>query len=282
MYPLLTSRGCPFDCLNCTKIIHGYKLRYRSIENIIAELRYLKEIGAKEIIIEDDMFNFDLNRMKKMLMAIIKADLGLKFQLSNGIRADRIDKLFAELLYAAGFYRAAIAIESGSQKVLKFLNKQLDLKVVPKAIKILKEAHIVVSGYFIIGLPLETYQSMIYTVQFANNIELDIIVFLNLLIFPSTKLCLYLQSSDAIIYQPKKIDPYMNYISTPISFCTSKLNQKIIQKVLLYNFIRSFINPKRFFHIAASYTVKEIIDQAMIHLRISLNRLLKVIYRFIL
>ncbi len=275
IYPLMTSRGCPYDCKNCTKIIHGYQIRYRSIENILAELDYLKKLGAKEIAIEDDMFNLDLSRIKHLQLEIIKRKYNFKFQLSNGIRADKIDNNLSHLLYAAGVYRAAISIESGSQKVLEFLNKKLDLKVLPPAIKSLKESGIKVSGYFIIGLPVETYQSLIHTVDFANNLDLDIVVFLNLLVFPSTRLSDYVRRNTDTCDQPRTIPRVMNYVHTPIQFSTPKLNRLIIKKVQTYNFVRAFVNPQKLFRVISAYTPLELTIQLIKYIRIFAAKLVE-------
>jgi radical SAM superfamily enzyme YgiQ (UPF0313 family) len=279
IFPLITSRGCPFNCKNCTKIIHGCVHRLRSIENVLKELDYLASIGAKEIIIEDDMFNYPLPRIKKLLLAIIKRNYKFNFQLSNGIRADYIDATFAKLLYAAGFYRAAIAIESGSQKVVDFLEKKLSLTQIPKSIKNLRDAHIAVSGYFILGLPIENYQSMIYSVYFANSLDLDIIVFLNLLVFPSTKLYKYIQNKKEIIKDNNCISPAINYVYTPIFFHKNDLNQSIVRKVQFYNIIRSFINPRRFFRIIRCYTLQEFIDQIITYGKLVIGRMVHLFIR---
>ncbi|MHA1325504.1 MAG: B12-binding domain-containing radical SAM protein, partial [Candidatus Helarchaeota archaeon] len=59
-YPIMTSRGCPYQCNHCTKLVHGFRMRYRSVENVIAEIRYLKEkFSVGEIMIVDD--NFTIN-----------------------------------------------------------------------------------------------------------------------------------------------------------------------------------------------------------------------------
>lgn len=261
-YPLTTTRGCPFNCLNCTKIVHGHKLRKRSIPNILKEIEYLKSIGCKEIIIEDDMFNYDLGRLKELLREIIKGKFNMKFQLSNGIRADFIDQELAYLFYAAGVYRVAIGIESGSQAVVNFLQKRLDLKVVPKAVDQLKKANLKVSGYFILGLPIENYQSLIHTVDFADNLDLDLIVFLNFLAFPGTQIRDYVEKNYDLEKEKASISPISNYVYTPLYYKTEQLNQRILKKVKAYYLIRTFTNFKRIRKFIETFTIQEFIFQA--------------------
>ncbi len=275
MYPFITSRGCPYNCMNCTKIIHGFRMRYRSIENMVAELDYLKQLGAREIAIEDDMFNLDLIRIKKLLMEIIKRNYNFKIQLSNGIRADHIDPLFANLLYAAGAYHVALGIESGSQKVVDFLCKGLNLSVLPKSVVTLQRAHLKVAGYFIMGLPVETFQSLIHTIDFANRIKLDQVVFLTLVIFPGTRLFEYIKAHTNYNAKGLIIGKLLNYQYAPMQFTTKELTPHTIKRVKAYYFIRSFVNPRRFLQYITSFTMNEFIWQMYRNVKIFVKRMVK-------
>jgi len=244
--PIITSRGCPYDCINCTKIIHGYKPRLRSIQNIIEELEYLKkEINPNEIVIMDDIFNYDLERAKKLLREIIKRNFNFKFQLLNGIRADNIDLEFAYLLKASGTYKVAIGIESGSQKVISFLHKKLNLAILENSIKILHKAGLIVYGYFILGLPIETVNSMIYSIDFADRINLDMAYFFGVLLFPGSKLY------DYIIEHKYKVTSlykyrFINLQTSALTFEAPNFNKKDYERVRKYYIIRFYLNPRRF------------------------------------
>ncbi len=275
MYPFITSRGCPYNCLNCTKIVHGFRMRYRSIENMVAELDYLKRLGAREIAIEDDMFNLDLNRIKKLLFEIIKRNYKFRIQLSNGIRADHIDPVFARLLYAAGTYHVALGIESGSQKVVDFLCKGLNLAVLPRSVETLQNAHLKVAGYFIMGLPVETFQSLIHTIDFANRIKLDQVIFLTLVVFPGTRLFEFIATHTNYSSKGLIMGKLLNYQYAPMQFTTKELKPNVIRRVKAYYFIRCFVNPRRFVQYIASFTIKEFIWQMYRNVKIFLKRMVK-------
>lgn len=244
-FPIMTIRGCPYDCINCTKIIHGYKPRFRSIENIIEELDYLKkEFNAKEIIIEDDIFNIDLARAKRLLLEIIKRNYSFKIQMANGIRADKIDKEFAHLLKRAGCYKVAIGIESGSPSVIRFLQKKLDLNVVKNAVRILRSEKIVVYGYFILGLPIETINSMIYSIDFADKIDLDVANFFKIIVFPGTKMYDYIINHNGKQMEDLTLKS-VNYHTMELSFTPANFTQRDFDKAYLYYLIRFFLNPRR-------------------------------------
>ncbi len=259
-FPIMMSRGCPYDCINCTKIIHGYNTRYRSVESIIAELDYLKtRFNFREIIVTDDNFNANLHHAKDILRAIIKfrKQHQFKIQLMNGIRADVIDEEFADLAKNAGVYKAGIGIESGSQKVIKFLQKNLDLTKVPEAIRILRSRGIIVDGFFMMGIPVETRSSLIYSVYFADKLDIDVAYFHKLIIFPGTQLFDYVKNHTTII--SNELDSHaINFFSTPLPFQTDKLKDSDVVKALRYANIRFFCNPRRLFRLLKSLSIREL------------------------
>jgi radical SAM superfamily enzyme YgiQ (UPF0313 family) len=89
--PILTSRGCPFNCIYCNKSIFGHIFRVRTPENVFAEVEYLiTKYGIRQIDILDDNFTLDQARAEKILDLIIKAKFDLALNCQNGIRADKL------------------------------------------------------------------------------------------------------------------------------------------------------------------------------------------------
>nr|MDO8117718.1 radical SAM protein [Candidatus Sigynarchaeota archaeon] len=173
-FPVMTSRGCPYDCVNCTKYIHGYKIRKRSPENVIMEIKYLRnKFRADEIIIIDDNFNQDIERAEKILDGISQLDFKIHLRFSNGLRADKITPRLAWKLKAAGAYQISLGIESGDQSIVDALKKKLQLNHVSRAIKLLKMEGIKVVGFFMVGLPWDTLHSLIATKRFIQTSNLD-------------------------------------------------------------------------------------------------------------
>jgi anaerobic magnesium-protoporphyrin IX monomethyl ester cyclase len=188
-YPVMTSRGCPFDCIHCTKAVHGYKFRPRSVENVISELRYLKNrFNAHEIFIIDDIFNNDLARAERILDEIIKNDFNFHIKFSNGIRADKLPKRFVKKLKRAGTYTVMLGIESGNQKIVNSIGKGLNLDKVKIATKLLKAEGIITGGFFMLGHPQDTTATMLETIAFAKSLDLDYPFFFKAVPFPGTKM----------------------------------------------------------------------------------------------
>lgn len=188
-YPLMTSRGCPYGCINCTKLIHGYKLRMRSIGNVIEEIKYLRnQFHVDEIIIIDDAFNVDIERAERICDEISSLPFKINLRFTNGLRADKITPRLARKLKNAGAYDIVLGIESGNQQVVNKIGKNLDLQAVRNAVRILKRFGIFVSGFFMVGLPPETVATMIDTKNLLKELDLDLALISRVIPFPGTKL----------------------------------------------------------------------------------------------
>lgn len=188
-YPIVTSRGCPFQCTYCcvNKLTGSRKWRYRSAQNVVDELEYVvRNKGIELFEILDDNFTLDLNRAKSICRELLKRKLKLSWYCHNGIRADRIDKELALLMKQAGCTSVAFGIESGNPETFDAIKKGEPLSAVVKAVRLVKSVGIKAVGYFIIGLPGDTLDKFIETVRFQRSLNLDHYVFGMLIPYPKT------------------------------------------------------------------------------------------------
>lgn len=171
-YPIVTSRGCPFQCIYCcvNKLTGDRKWRSRTPQHVLAELEYVKaKYNITQFEIWDDNFTLGLGRAKEICRLLINKNIGLSWWCHNGIRADKIDKVLARLMKKAGCTSIAFGIESGSPAVFETIKKGESLGDVVRAVKITKKAGIKTVGYFIIGLPGDNLESFIKTVEFQRK-----------------------------------------------------------------------------------------------------------------
>ena len=168
-----TSRGCPYQCIFCHNIF-GKKIRTRSAESVLAEMRALKERGVGEIMVVDDIFNMDHDRMMAILDGMIEEKLDLRLSFPNGVRGDIFTREELEKLREAGTYFMAFAIESGSPRVQKLINKRLNLEKVLQNAKIASDLDIITCCFFMIGFPSETREEMLETLKIAARPEIDL------------------------------------------------------------------------------------------------------------
>jgi anaerobic magnesium-protoporphyrin IX monomethyl ester cyclase len=174
-YPLLTSRGCPYQCSYCSMPqIMGEKWRAHSPSRVIQELHHAKEkYGSTRFTIVDDNFTLNLSRVENICDRLISDHLKLTWNSQNGIRADRIDRDLATKMRRSGCRHVWIGIESADEKVFAAINKGERLDSIRKGIGHLKKAGIRVGGFFIVGLPESTRESDLKSIDFAKKNGID-------------------------------------------------------------------------------------------------------------
>ena len=202
---IITSRGCPYHCAYCSKPIFGSDFRAQSPERTLEEIAYYQEsFGIKEIAFYDDVFTLNKKRAYAIADGIIKK--GLKIHWTCETRVNLVDKDLLHHMKQAGCYAIAYGIESASQEILDVIHKNITLKQVEKAVQITREVGLQTIGYFMIGSPEETPETIKKTIQFAKKLKLDFAQFAITTPFPGTELYnLYLKGK-------KNIVPWENFI----------------------------------------------------------------------
>jgi len=188
--PILTTRGCPYSCSYCASTqFWRRKFRRRSAQNIGDEIEYLvNTFKIREIHLWDDNFTLLKKHVVEFCKEIQQRKLDLTFACPNGIRIDHLNRELLTLMRRTGFYSLTFAIESGSQAILDQANKRINLKVIPKILEIAKRLGYRTPGFFIFGLPGETYTTARRTIQFAKNLPLDTAVFFSAKPLPGSRL----------------------------------------------------------------------------------------------
>jgi len=161
---LLTMRGCPYECAFCTA--GGDKVRYRSADNVIAEIEHIIETyGIREFRLSDDTFTLNRKRLLKLLPRMKECNIFWR----ASIRAYPLDPELLKLMAASGCVELSYGIESGDQRVLDRVNKGITLEQSECAMKWSKEAGITVRALMVAGLPGETPESAYKTIEFMER-----------------------------------------------------------------------------------------------------------------
>jgi len=176
---MMTSRGCPNQCTFCDNNIFGRKYRQRSAENIAAEIKYLRENhGVREIAFVDDTFLIDKKRLYKLFEILEKEKISIYWTCSS--RINNTDYEFLKFLKSKGCWHISFGIESGDENILKVIKKNISLDKAVEVINWCKKLKIKTKGFFILGHPTETLETIEKSIKLACKLNLDnIIVTLN-------------------------------------------------------------------------------------------------------
>jgi len=169
---MLTSRGCPFNCIYCSKPVFGSFLRTRSPESILEEIFFLKKsYNIKEIIFYDDTFTLNRQRIIDLCRLLIQENLKINWKCET--RVNLVDEELLKIMKKAGCYLISYGLESGNQRILDVLKKGINLKEIKKAVQLTHEVEIETLGYFMLGIPGETEKEIEQTIDLAKKLKLD-------------------------------------------------------------------------------------------------------------
>lgn len=183
---ILTSRGCPHRCIYCSRLL-GRKVRHRSWENTLEEIDLLVgEYGIDGLFIVDDTFTVNRRWTTEFCEQLQRRDYRLEIAINS--RVDAITPDFLKILKAAGVSSVAFGVESGDQEILNTLKKGIRLEQVEEAVRYTREAGIKVKGYFMVGAPGETLQTMRKSVEFARKLPFNQVQFSIVTPYPGTEL----------------------------------------------------------------------------------------------
>jgi radical SAM superfamily enzyme YgiQ (UPF0313 family) len=173
---IVTSRGCPAGCTYCIKhVSYQYSTRIRSPKLIMEEMWVLKKLGINNIHMYADLFTVNRDQVIELCRLMIEENIQLKWTCNS--RVDFVDEEMLNLMGKAGCRLISWGIESGNEAILKHARKGAYPDKAERALRWAKQAGIMNWGYFIIGLPGETEDTIKETIAFAKKLPLDIALF---------------------------------------------------------------------------------------------------------
>ncbi|OQA44901.1 MAG: (Dimethylallyl)adenosine tRNA methylthiotransferase MiaB [Chloroflexi bacterium ADurb.Bin325] len=173
---IVTSRGCPAGCKFCIKhVSYQTSVRIRSPQLIFEEIQYLATLGIHHVHMYADLFT--VNRQQVVDLCRLIIDSGLKVSWTCNSRVDYVDEEMLQLMGQAGCWYISWGIESANEQILKRAHKGYKKEQAFTALKWARAAGIHNWGYFIIGLPGETEETIQETIQYAKDLPLDIALF---------------------------------------------------------------------------------------------------------
>lgn len=231
-HPIMMKWGCPYDCSFCSVIkMFGRKLRTRSVENMMEELR---GVNPERVFFYDDIFIVDKKQAKALFTAMIDEDITPQW--TAQIRADSIykskqtlepDHELLALMRDSGCYMVYIGFESITQEGLDAYNKKQTVEHITTSIKLLHDYGIRVHGMFVVGADTDTPETVRATVDFAIEHGVDTLQMMMLTTLPGTAFDAQMRAEGRVltddyslydghhcIIQPKLMTPYQLQMET--------------------------------------------------------------------
>ena len=250
--PVTTSRGCPYECKFCVSPrFWGRQIRFRSPENVLAEIEHLtKDFGVREIHFEDDNLTLLRPHIEKICRLILERKIKISWATPNGIRADKVDEDLLRLMKKAGCYYVVFGVESGNQDILDNIKKHETLADIEKAIRLAAKVGLMTQGFFILGLPGETEETIKNSIEFAKRVPLDRAQFLLLDLLPGSELWEEHKSELEVDYSKKS---YQDITWVPKTIDAQKL--KSMQPIAFRQF---FFRPRPMFKLIRYFKLSQL------------------------
>ncbi len=173
---VVTSRGCPAGCTYCIKhVSYQFSTRLRSPELLVEEFRILKNLGIHNIHMYADLFTVNREQVVELCRLMIEENLNIRWTCNS--RVDYVDEEMLMLMGKAGCWLISWGIESGNEQILRHARKGAYPDKAERALRWAKKAGIKNWGYFIIGLPRETEETIKETIAFSKMLPLDLALF---------------------------------------------------------------------------------------------------------
>lgn len=173
-YIMATSRGCPYNCSFClSNVLCDRRWRPFSAQRVVEEIINAHDkYGLRRFSFQDDNFIMQPQRVIEICQMIREKDLKISLHLDGGIRADRLTEESFQELCATGLKGGTVAVESGSSRVFDMIDKGETLEAVERAVSMLKSANFDLQAYMILGLPGDTHETFLESMEFAKKYNL--------------------------------------------------------------------------------------------------------------
>ncbi len=264
---LMTSRGCSRRCIYCFQIDKERKsgIRYRSVKSVLEEIEYCIKQGYREIKFIDDTLAADYDRAMRIAHGIKERELDFTWFASACV--NQVDKPLLQAFKDAGCWAVLFGAESGVQKNLNTIRKGTTLEQIRKAVRAAKDVGIRVSTPFMFGIPGETFDEGLQTIEFALDLNPDIANFHAITPFPGTYLYDNLDKYGSIT------DDLTDFTYQGAAFIPHTMTREEILKLRQIAFKRFYSRP--------SFILKRILELRNLHdLKVALKSLRSLFWLF--
>jgi tRNA A37 methylthiotransferase MiaB len=241
-------RGCPYNCFFCgSHKIWSRKVRFRSPENVIEEIKSLQKKGLRLVHFDDDTFGINKQYINDLCNALIMHCPGLKWSCEFNVKL--VDEKTISLMKTAGCYSIQIGIESGNNEILKKIRKNITIEEALSACKTIKKYGVELQAFFMIGFPQETEDTLNDTIVAMKKIKADALIYSIFTPYPGTEAFEFCKEKglidvnyDVSLYNHQSPTNYfcINITRERFRMLASKIEKMADRKIWLYRIKRIF------------------------------------------
>ena len=185
---IMTGRGCPYECTFCaSKKLWDKKVRYHSVNRVIEEIKYVQNNFNNDFFFfVDDTFILNKKRARKICESIIENNIKIKWVCES--RVEGINEDILKIMKKAGCERIKIGVESGNERILKLIKKNITKEQIRNAVSLTKKVGIKITIHLMTGFPTETNAEIKETLDFARELNPDYFSLSILSPYPGTEI----------------------------------------------------------------------------------------------
>jgi radical SAM superfamily enzyme YgiQ (UPF0313 family) len=245
---VISSRGCPFDCVFCAAhLTVGKKYRMRSEDSIIAELKMLRDqYQVRYVFFQDDTMTLARKRIASLCRRLKKEKLNINFGCFS--RVEVFDAELGRMLAQAGCRLVIFGIESGVPEVLEKISKHISLKQAKQAIINCRDNNIQSYASFVVGFPFETKAQIRQTLAFGKSLDATRVTFNPFVPFPGCSLY------DAAKHKPPRVDGWTRFLTTsePPFDMTPGVPAPKLKAMVDRAHLEYYLSPRRLWRLVSS------------------------------
>jgi len=255
--PILSARGCPFNCIFCYKTYPG--LRNRDPMNIVDEIEYdLKEYGATEFFFVEGTFAANRKQGIKICNEIINRGLSKKIKWMVETRVNVVTEELLEKMKQAGCKQVDFGVESGDEQILANTKKGITIDQVKQAVKLAKKVGLKVGCYFVIGHPFETKETIKRTYKLARELNPDLMNVGIMIPYPGTEVRRMAEAEEGNYHLVcEDWSEYTKQRGGPLELTNIPL--KDLQKIQSREYLRYYMRPSKIPFILKHVPLKKMI-----------------------
>ena len=245
MYRIITSRGCPFPCVFCMRA-SGKTQRVRSPENVVSEIEHVIKVKKPEkFMFSDETFTLNKNHVNRICDLLIEKKLHKEIKWGSTTRVDVISFELLDKMKSAGCYEIQFGVESGNEQVLRAIRKNIHMDQASKAINLAKEVGLRTEAAFILGHPNETFDTAYDTINFAAQLNPDILQLGIMVPYPGTEVASMAERGEGgYKILSNNWSDYNKQLGNALEL--DSLSRVDLEKLQLIGYLKLFIFNRRF------------------------------------